>query len=140
MQYSISFPSPCNATCSGDSTEICGTTTSDYYSVYSRGKIWFFFEMKNNWHLFEFFFLTNSLLRAAYLSVGCYAANNSCVSDVFVETLAPAQCSNALSSYPLFINASSCSYHGIGSTSGMTIEKCLQICTTNGFKYAGLRT
>ena len=77
------------------------------------------------------------------MNIGCFYSASTCYSDVFIETLTPIQCLNASLSYSF--NASHCesdtcgfSYVSSSATNGMTIEVCLQICTTNGFTYAGL--
>ena len=77
------------------------------------------------------------------MSVGCYRTKNAYYDDVFVETLTTSQCNSAAASYSF--DASYCAsnnggYPGVGSSSSMTVDKCLQICTSYAFKYAGLGT
>ncbi len=70
------------------------------------------------------------------MNVGCYGPNSNCA-DVFTgQKLSSIQCGNPLPDF-------TCNYGCIGSlifffesTSGMTVEKCLQKCTANSFKYA----
>ena len=75
--------------------------------------------------------------------IGCYySSSNTCANnDVFSEIgLTSTQCSNSivgLSDMACFIGRS-CEYSYIKSKSSMTVEKCLQICTTNGYRFAGL--
>ena len=69
--------------------------------------------------------------------MGCYSsASGDC--GTFVETgIDQTQCQNAAATYAL-----SCCYACCQSTivygNGMTVDKCLTICTTNGFIYAGI--
>ncbi len=54
--------------------------------------------------------------------------------------LSSTQCSNSiagLSDMTCYIGRT-CGYTYINSISSMTVEKCLQFCTTNGFKFAGI--
>jgi hypothetical protein len=93
-------------------------------------------------YILKFFFVFYSLFdlsikKLDYFSIGCYAAENSCGIDVFVETLTSTQCSNSANG--LSMTCYKCgSYYLIGSSSGMTIEICLVMCNTNGFVFAGL--
>jgi len=83
---------------------------------------------------------SNLIFPKAYVSVGCYATQNSCGNDVFVEYgISDAQCTNAQSTLPgVSCDPNLCSYYGVDSVSIMTIELCLQVCNSNGFTYAGL--
>ena len=76
------------------------------------------------------------------MSVGCYATENSCGTDIFNEILSYADCQKAASTYSLgSLNCTqsvdSCGFTQVLS-SVMTIELCLQVCNSNGFKFAGL--
>ena len=77
------------------------------------------------------------------MTVGCYITKNSHWDDVFYEKLTTAQCYAAASSYSLdsaYCASNNGGYPGVGSRSSMTVEICLQICTSYAFKYAGLGT
>ena len=79
----------------------------------------------------------------AYTSVGCYASSNICNwSDVFVEKgISSTQCSNFISIVSeMECFKGKCEYQWVRSNSSMTVEKCLQMCVSNGFKYAGIDT
>ncbi len=64
------------------------------------------------------------------------------MNDVFNETLTTFQCNLAVTLYSL--DKTYCSstdyggYSGVSSTTNMTIELCLIICSSYSFKYAGL--
>ncbi len=75
----------------------------------------------------------------SYTSIGCYKSGDN--HAVFSELgLTQAQCENAVLSY--FGKNLKCelSYpkYSITSLTSLTIDICLQICTDNGFIYAGL--
>ena len=84
----------------------------------------------------------NPLFYSAYRSIGCYSAGVA--SQTFVESLSSTQCQIAASAYGLscYTNPSGggTSYEvwSSGSTK-MTIDLCLQICSTyGGFTYGAL--
>ena len=72
----------------------------------------------------------------AYSYIGCYGSKNS-YADVFTETLTMIQCSNAAANLSM-----TCLPFGtsnvVFSALNMTIDACFQICSSNGFTYAGL--
>ena len=79
------------------------------------------------------------------MSIGCYFSSSTCGNGgmfVFSETLSFSECSTGVAK----ISGSACyscvfgskTYYEIGSRTGMTIEKCLQLCTSNTFSYAGI--
>ncbi len=71
---------------------------------------------------------------SSYTSIGCYKNGFS------GEGLTQAQCKKAVLSYVgknLYCTQTD-SIYAITSFSSLTIELCLQICTENGFIYAGL--
>jgi len=76
------------------------------------------------------------------VSVGCYASNSfTSYIDIFSETLSAAHCDSACIDFPVSCTSyviNSFVYYGVYSNTSMTVEMCLQICTTIGFKYAGL--
>jgi len=74
----------------------------------------------------------------AYSNVGCFATNDGCQSDAFVETLTQTQCSLAAASFPVAYCGSCGSYNYLKSDSSMTIELCLQICAQANFTYSGI--
>ena len=75
------------------------------------------------------------------MSIGCYKCQDTCGYDVFVETITPTQCTNAELTYPVLCDSlCSTGYNAVSSNTSMTIEICLQMCITFGFKYAGLCT
>jgi hypothetical protein len=66
---------------------------------------------------------------------------NWCWTDVFIDSLQVYQCENMASNYSMecHLDAFGCSYFNmIFSETSMTIGICLDICSTNGFVYAGL--
>ncbi len=80
----------------------------------------------------------------AFQNIGCYYSSSSCsANDVFTETgLSSTKCSSAiayLTDMKCWIGRT-CGYSYVSSASSMTVDKCLQMCTSNGFKYAGLGT
>ncbi len=86
--------------------------------------IWYFFTLK------------------AYLNIGCYGSSYGCnYCDVFEEQgLDLAQCNHYGSFCKTWYTRSSCPINSYNffSLENMTIELCLQVCTINGFIYAGL--
>ncbi len=83
-------------------------------------------------------------LKANYESVGCFASSSGCGwNDIFSEQgITPAQCTSTVASMPggMTCWSGACISQMVYSVTSMTVEACLQICTTNGFKYAGLDT
>jgi len=84
--------------------------------------------------------------KKAYSYVGCYfGGTTGNLNSLFVETgLTSTQCNNAASSYSMWCYYLSPTYvvytYTTGSywNQGMTIQKCLVICNSYGFLYAGL--
>jgi len=70
------------------------------------------------------------------LSVGCFGT--SCTHDPFVEIVDSATCNNmaARTSSSCFTSCVEAGYF-IGSNS-MTVEMCIQACTSQGYKYGGI--
>jgi len=86
--------------------------------------------------------LSLNVLFLVFQNIGCYYSTSGCANnDVFTDMgLSSTQCSTAISGLTdmtCFIGRT-CGYSYIKSVSSMTVGKCLQICTTNGYKYAGL--
>ncbi len=78
-----------------------------------------------------------------FVTVGCYASKSWYWDDVFVEKLTESKCLSAAASYSLdskYCTSTNGRYPGVGSSSIMTVDKCLQICTSYAFKYAGIGT
>ena len=77
------------------------------------------------------------------MSIGCFYSAPTCYSDVFNESLNLTQCQNGALAYSF--DSSNCPPDLCGysyvtsSANGITIESCLEICSVNGFTYAGLR-
>jgi hypothetical protein len=72
--------------------------------------------------------------------MGCYNSFHSYWTDVFTETLTLAQCANAASSYSVICKGPiGSSYNWVEKNPGMTVEICLQVCTSSGFRYAGIK-
>jgi hypothetical protein len=77
-------------------------------------------------------------LEENYANIGCYTAKSNSCFDVFVETLSSEQCSNTIKIISGTTCALNCGTYSSIQSSLLTIEMCLQICSLNGFKLAGL--
>ncbi len=74
------------------------------------------------------------------MSIGCYNSVLGMKTDVFTETLTSAQCANAESSFSVTCaGPDGISYYWVTKNPGMTVDICLQVCTSSGFRYAGLK-
>jgi hypothetical protein len=83
------------------------------------------------------------LLSKAFVSIGCFMSSSGCnYADVFLELgISSTQCATAISSFTgMTCYTGTCSYKEIYSSTSITVEKCLQICTPYGFIYAGIQT
>jgi hypothetical protein len=88
-----------------------------------------------------------SLLKA-FQNIGCYFSSVGCQKfDVFTEIgLSADQCSTVIAELTgMKCFDSQCGNRFVQSpanlvkSSSMTVDKCLKMCSTNGYKYAGLR-
>ena len=84
---------------------------------------------------YNFFTALLNALVTGYTSVGCFYSGN--LYQTFIESLDQTQCENAANMFSL-----TCCYDcgGTSHVSGgsMTVDTCLAVCTTNGFKYIAI--
>ncbi len=80
------------------------------------------------------------MANTTFVSIGCYNSAQGMLTDVFTETLTASQCTSAASSYSMMCEGpDGISYYWVTHFFSMTAELCLQVCTTSGFRYAGLK-
>jgi hypothetical protein len=74
--------------------------------------------------------------KKAFVNVGCYGPYSGC-DDAFVgQKLSSIQCSIPLPDFTCNIACFLVATYSFESITGMTVEKCLQICTSKNYKYA----
>ena len=81
-----------------------------------------------------------AVANTTFVSIGCYRANLGQVTDVFNETLTAIQCANANTGCSTTcLGPADNSYYWVRHTTAMTVELCLRVCNSSGFRYAGIK-